>query len=154
MKAIKTAVIFLIIIGVAGIGLNTIFGYGTITFLSNTRIPETEIWIWNFDGFNYIKNIETSINEITELALPMPTRVWQELDIVNWPSQLGNNLALMVDYWIMLINISLYPLRIGGYVVKQVLAIIGIDVINQTNTPITWLTDLVKGMVKLALPYI
>lgn len=155
MKALRTIAITVIIIGAIGISMNILFGYNTVTYLYRYRVETTNVWLWRFDIFPYIKNIEMSISDTSKLQLELPTRQWiTNVDLTNWPIVFVLNLGLMVDYIIMIINILLYPLKVGAYVLRQVLAVIGINVLENTNNGIQWLIDLINNIIGANIPYI
>ena len=146
----------IIILGLIAIAFNLIFGYGTIDFVYRERI-EGGLWYYRYDTVGYLNNIQTSITDVAVLKLDMPTRQWDTTawDLTNWANILGNNLAVMFDYWVMLINISLYPLRVGAYFIKQILALIGINVLNPNpNSNISWLVEFVNNLVTISIPYV
>ena len=155
MKAFRTIAITVIIIGAIGISMNILFGYNTVTYLYRYRVEATNVWLWKFDIFPYIKNIEMSISDTSKLQLQLPTRQWiTNVDLTNWPIVFVLNMGLMVDYIIMIINILLYPLKVGAYVLRQVLAIIGINVLENTSNGIQWLVDLINNIMGANIPYI
>ena len=145
----KAAIVF-IILGVIGISLITLFGYGTITYLTKYRL-EGGLWVYKYNFSDYIQNITQTIGNTTPLQLTMPTRTWG--DGIEW---LSNNLALIMDWLIFILNVILYPLRVGAYLVLNTLSIIGIDMREgmQPNTGIKWLIDLVQSIVGWQIPYI
>lgn len=155
MKALKTVAIVFVIIGTIGIAINMLFGYNTISFLQRQRVEQLDVWIWQFDALSYIKNIETSINDLSRLQLQLPTRQWiYNADLTNWPIVLMLNMGTMVDYIILVLNILLYPLKVGAYVVRQILAFIGVNILDTTNNPMKWLIDFVNNIMNASIPYI
>ena len=141
----RLGIIFLVI-GIIGMSFNMLFGYGSVGFLTKVREPVSGLWYWKYDSIGYINNLSLSINSTSELTLHLPTRTWND-DILN-------NLALMLDWWLFLINVLIYPMRIGAYLLKQVLAIVGIDMINTPQTSISWLVDLVNFLQPLEIQYV
>lgn len=146
MYRLKKFSILLMIIGVIGIALNTLFGYNTITYLEKVRIENGGLWYYKYNFSQYVSNLSQTFSNTTELNLNLPTRQWTN-DIIN-------NLALMLDYIIVMINILLYPLRVGAYMLKCVLAIMGINMIDPPNTGIKWILDLITQIIPLQIPYI
>ena len=151
MKAIRTIAITFIVIGSIGIAMNLLFGYNTMAFLSRIRIEETDVWVWKFDGFNYLKSIETSFTDTSRLELNLPSRTWQ------WQGELfsmiANNLAVLVNYVIVIFNVLLYPLKVGAYVSRQMLALLGMN-ITGGDSPLQWLIDLINNLMAASITYI
>lgn len=155
-KTFTTISIVLIIIGVMGVALNQLFGYNTVSYLSSIRIEETDVWVYQYDLQTYIKNIQTAMNETTMLELRLPWRTWYTtMDLTNWPDRLANNLALILDYFIMFLNVFLYPLRVGAYSCKMALSIMGVNIMDSTETnPIYWIIDLINKLIQIQIPYV
>lgn len=155
-KIILKLLIGTIIIGIIAIAINTVFGSETITYLQKERLTLSNnyIWyMWKFDFWGYIKNIETTATNGSVLVFDLPTREWENVQNL---SDLGNNIALLVDYLIMVINIILYPLRLGSYLLQNVLAILGVntDTTNAKNG-LSWLVIFVRDVLgNIIIPYI
>lgn len=148
-KIIKI-ITFLICLGVLAMGINTIFGNETITYLSKIRIDLTNgqhFYIWRYDFWTYIKNIQTAIQDVSEFTLNLPTR--------QWNNDVANNVLLLLDYVIVVINILLYPLRIGAYLLNNILSILGVNNdMNATNNGLKWLYQFVRVVIGIEIPYI
>lgn len=154
MRYLKIFSLFLIVIGIVAISLNTIFGYNTIAYLERVRIEETGQWIYKYNFINYISNLQMSIGDTAQLELILPWRTWTaNIDITNWGNAIGNNMALILDYIIMILNVLLYPFRVGAYITQQMLAILGVKILNN-ETNIKWLTNLVETLKGLQIPYV
>ena len=136
-----------LIVGVVGVGLQFMFGYNTITYISRENI--NNVWIYKYDFWGYVDNIKTSITT-PNLDLNLPTRQW------GWnPNDTINDLAYILDIIIMLLNVVIYPLRIGALVVRTLLSFVGINVINPTSgNPLAWLVSLLQTINTLAIPYV
>lgn len=153
-KLLKNIVIFSLIIGFIALGMNLLFGEGTASYIEDytieTATGEYETYkVFNF--YNYIVNLTTNFSDLSYLQLPMPERNW--INNVNDLSDIGNNLAVLVNYVIMAINIMTYPFKITGYVLKCVLGIIGIDTANQ-NSNLYWLVQFANVVQTLNIPYV
>lgn len=150
---LKYLCVIMMIIGMIGIAINTIFGYGTVDLFVRYRVGT--IWLWKFNVKAYISNIELSFQDVSRLTLELPERQWMSLTDGFWEG-LSNNLALMLDYIILIGNVIMYPIRIGAYAVREVLAIIGINVVNpNTESGIFWLVKLTNYMQEyMQIPYI
>ena len=148
----KRLLIAFIIIGTIGLSINAIFGMNTVSYLTKTQITDG-IYAYKFNVFGYITNIKDSFTDVAVMTLELPTRAWIT-DIQNF-ADFGNNMAVILDYIIFVINILLYPLKIGGYLLKNVLSFLGIDTISQNNAGgLQWLVNFAKGLQIIAIPYI
>lgn len=151
---LRSLATILILLGAIGVAFNILFGRNTIAFLSEEIIPNSNLVWYKFDIKNYIDNLTTTITDTTELKLQLPTREFHEVnDAIDFFVYFGNNMAVIVNYVILVINILLYPLKIGGYLVKFVLAIIGFNLYN-TESGIWWLGEIAQRLVALTVPYI
>lgn len=152
MKPLYKLVLGTIIIGVIALGINTVFGNNTITYLTYNEI--NGVGFYKYDFWNYVDNIRNTIQNTAQLELHTPTRTW--IDNLTGFGDLGNNLALMLDWFIFANNILLYPLRVIFYVMQITMSIIGIPTIDGTynNNPLKWLIDLTKFMTGLEIPFV
>lgn len=154
--AFKKIILGTIIIGIIGYCFNMIFG-NTIGFIEIQRYNGVLIYTYNF--YDYIENLRNSFTGTTALTLELPTREWittgaNILEAEFWEI-LGNNMALILDYIIFALNILLWPLRLGAYLIRAVLAIIGINVIPPITHNLKWLVDLINNMIEfIQIPYV
>ena len=150
-RTILKIVTFLICIGVVAMAINTIFGNETVTYLTKEQIDMvngTHFYIWKFDFWKYIENVQLSIQNVNEFTLNLPTRSWSSTDIAN-------NIAIVVDYIIVVINVLLYPLRIGAYLLNNVLALLGLSAdMNAAHNGLKWLYTFVDKVIGIEIPYI
>lgn len=156
MKVITKIAILTIIIGCIALSFNVAFGNQTITYVERIRLGTTGAYYYKFNFAEYLQNLTLSISNTSTLTLEMPNRTWQTMQSIIDGEALGNNLALILDYLIMVINIIIYPLRIGAYILKNLTAIIGInqDTTNQYNG-MAWLVNLLEWLIaRVAIPYI
>lgn len=156
MKVITKIAIITIIMGCIALSFNVAFGNQTITYVERIRLGTTGAFYYKFNFAEYLQNLTLSISNTSTLTLEMPTRTWQTMASIIDGEALGNNLALILDYLIMVINIIIYPLRIGAYILKNLTAIIGInqDTTNQYNG-MAWLVNLLEWLIaRVAIPYI
>lgn len=149
-RQIVKIVSFLIAIGIVGMAINTLFGYETITYLQKQQInllSGEHFYIWKFNFWKYIQNIQLSITNLNEFTLSLPTRQWNQ--------DVWNNILLLIDYVIVVINIILYPLRIGAYLLNNILAILGIsNDLTSDHNGLKWLYIFVNNVIGLEIPYI
>lgn len=148
--ALLKAITFTIVIGILAMAINNAFGYETIVYLQKQQININELhfYIWKIDFWNYFKNIQLTTSNLSILEFKLPTR--------QWNSDVANNFALVVDYLIVQINVLLYPLKIGAYLIQNVMAIMGINNdINATHNGLAWLVQFVRDILSnIAVPYI
>lgn len=158
MRTIKYIVCWTILIGVIGLSLNTVLGGHTITFVQkqNVQTLGTNFYIWKFDFWHWIENIQLAASNVTRLELEIPTRTWQNMSSIVDGAALANDLALMVDYVILIINVILYPIRIGAYLTLNALAILGVNNdLNDSKNGLAWLMQFVQTCINLfQIPYI
>lgn len=147
----RKAIIIITIIGIMGIAINTMFGNLTFTWLHYVKVNDYGMYLYKFDAWGYISNIKNSFTDVSVLGLTIPTRTWQ---VGEWTA-LTNNLALLVDWLLFLINVFIWPFRVGGYTTKQLLALIGINVIDANAAGgLQWLVNLNNFLVSLQIQYI
>ena len=150
-KRYKEIAIILIIVGVIGFSLASIFGQEVITLISEAKT--NGITYYKIDVWAYLDNIQVSIGQTSYLQLTTQSRSWVNItsNIVQqqfW-EDLGNNMAVILNWIIYGLNILIYPFRIGGYVFKQTLVILGFNVDSQNNQyGISWIVELANWLVK------
>lgn len=147
MKRVATKIVIVImLIPVIGVALNITFGWATVTFLSVIRTGNN-IYLYKFDVWNYIQNLKNSFETVSNLSINWQTRLWND-DIIN-------NLAYLTNIIIYIGNLLIYPFRVGGYLVINILAILGVDTISQANAGgLQWLVDTCKFARDMQLMYI
>ena len=155
MKPFITIMSFLVIIGVVGVALNLGLGNQTVMYLTKTKIDASGLYAYEFNFYSYLDNLRMAISNTTELQLELPTRQWEWMtDIWNW-EPLGNDLALILDYLIFGLNCLVYPLRIGAYLIRNILAILGINMsTNYAYNGMAWLVQLSQFLISIQIPYI
>lgn len=154
----KKLVIALILVGVIAIALNTIFGWQTVTYLSVYRTGNN-IYLYKFNIWGYVENLKNSFGTVTYLGLDTPSRQWVNITSTIIESQfwedLGNNMALMLDWVLFGLTIMIYPFRIGGYIILQLLAILGINTIDANMAGgLNWLVIVAQFVRDLQIPYV
>lgn len=160
MKKLLVSIIsFTIILGVLALSFNAAFGNKTITYLEKIRVDMANggnFYYWKFNYWGYLKNLELTTSDYSKLVFEIPTRQFENITLDNYWAAIGNDLALILDYIIMVINILLYPLRLGAYLIRNIIAIFGIN--NDTTDPqngMAWLITFVKDILeRIAIPYI
>ena len=154
-KTILTLISFTILIGVVAIAINTAFGNQTIMFLEKQQINigTTHFYIWKYDFWKYLTNLQMATSNLSVLVFELPTRQWN--NNMDW-NALGNNLLVMLDYIILIVNIILYPLKIGAYLLQNILAILGVNAdVNSTRNGLAWLVRFITEILgNIAIPYI
>ena len=151
---LKYSFLFFMIIGIFGVALNILFNAQIISYLNYVRIDSTDTWIYTFDFAAYIKNIELSINDTAELELLLPTRQWQTpYDLPSFFDAFGNNMAMILDYIILILNVIIYPMRVGAYLLQNVLVVIGLQIYDPPQE-LEWLATLTSTLKGLQIPYI
>lgn len=154
MKNLTKLAVALIVIGVLGLAFNNAFGYETIMYLQKQQVNMLDgnhFYIWKIDFWHYIENIQLTTSNLNILQFNLPTREW-----VNDIAYIPNNMAVIVNYLIITINILLYPLKIGAYLIMNILAILGINTNpNATYNGLKWLIVFVQNILgQVAIPYI
>ena len=152
-RAIMPVIYFTIIIGFIALTLNMTIGKNTISFLYPSE-QSNGILMWKYDLASYVKNIKDNATAVTELEITLPPREWEDLSILEFGEQLGNNLALILDWIIFIVNIFIYPLRIGAYLLRNFMAIIGINVTTPNQNGLWWLRQIVNFLVSLEIPMV
>ena len=153
-RALITVFTTVIIIGVIGLALNTAFGSQTVTYLQNVRL-NNGMYVMKFNFATYLTNLNMSISETSTLALQLPERGFLPVGGVNWWEPLGNDIAVIINYIFLIINVLLYPMRIGSYLTKNALALLGVNMSNDANNGLYWLRELVNWLIqRVAIPYI
>lgn len=157
MRIIKYAVIWTIIIGTMAVGLNFIWT-NSISFITTkypTHDPTTFYYVYDFKA--YLQNMQFSAAKTTYLELKMPERQWQTgaWELIGIVGQIGNNLAVILDYGILAINIVIFPFRIIAYIVQLLMAFIGFNMSNMENNAFAWLKTLTEWFIeRLQIGYV
>lgn len=146
---LKQVAIILMFIGIIGVCLNMLFGYNTVSYIQ-TYYNEAGIKFYKYDFKSYIENIVTQIGNTARLELSKPTRTWETGE---WGA-ITNDLALILDWLIFLVNIIVYPLRIGGYIIQNLWAILGITYDPDVVNGLDWLYELSYFLQNLQIPYV
>lgn len=154
MKSLTKLAIALIVIGVLGLAFNNAFGYETIMYLQKQQINMLDgnhFYIWKIDFWHYIQNIQLTTSNLSILEFKLPTREW-----INDIAYLPNNLAVIMNWLIMIANIMLYPFKVGSYLIMNLLAILGINTdTNASHNGLKWLVIFVQNILgQIAIPYI
>lgn len=141
MNLIRKLSIIFIFIGVIGMGINTIFGVGSVGYISPYYDSATGITYYKYNFHLYLTNLATSINQVPNISLEIPETHFDE--VVRALKSIGN--------WIIFIaNILLLPLRIGGYIGVQIWTLLGMkpDIDNTT-----WIMRLCIWLRDAYIPY-
>ena len=149
MKTIilKTGVFF-IIIGIIALALNLSLGWNTVTYIQATRY--NGLIYYKIDAWAYVNNVKNSFTTWPKIFVETPTRQWDNSGI-----DIGNNMAVMLDWFFFVCNIIIFPLRLAGYIIQCILAIIGLQVVETPDSnPLKWLVDFTKFMTLLQIQYI
>lgn len=161
-KILISMITFTIIIGIVALSINTAFGNQTITFIEKVRYQtgNTHFYYYRFTWWEYITNLSLTTTDTSILIFDMPTRQWQAIqgnvfeDV--WWQYLGNDLAVILNYIIMGINILLYPLKLGAYLLRNVIALLGINQnTNDQYNGLAWLVIFVRDILSnIVIPYV
>ena len=135
-------IVWIIVLGIVALALSTIFDERTTILLST--FEHNGIKLWKIDIWKYLTNIAISLNA-DNLILDIPT--------LNQSNIITTTIS-MINYIIMLINVLAYPLRIGGFITLNLMALIGINMNPNIIHNLTWLTNLAKFFTTLSIPYI
>ena len=146
---LKQLAIFLIVIAVIGLASNQVFGMNATPFITKYT-TKTGIVLYKYDFKNYFLNLKTNITSLTALKIDKPTTTWAT---TGDPLNLAN-LTTMFNWFLYAINWLLYPIRIGGYLLCNLFAILGLNINPQVNTPLYWFTGLAREMRDLIIPYV
>lgn len=103
------------------------------------------IKIYQIDLMKYIRSVESSIKSISTLTLQIPQRYIG----VN----LLNALINLTNWLLLIVNFLLYPLRLGSYLLLNIMAILGINTQVGHNHGLTWLINFANSIKDLAIPY-
>lgn len=103
------------------------------------------IEIYKIDLMKYIRSVESNIKSISNLTLQIPNS-YIGISLTNYIINLTNWLLLIV-------NFLLYPLRLGGYMLLNIMAILGINTQIGHNHGLTWLINFANSIKDLAIPY-
>lgn len=141
MRPIRNIIIAISILAIAGLALNIILGANTVSYLTYHEYPVKH---YIFDFSNYITTINTNIQKFTDIKLDMP-------DFII--SSSNDYITVVVNGFIMIINILLFPIRYGAYVGNIILSIIGINMLNPPES-IKWLVDFINSGITLTIAYI
>ena len=150
MKAFKKIAIATILVGTISIALILLFNDQNISVLIHKEtIGNTTLTWYKFDWVLYKDNLTTAINHTSNLQLQMP--VWYATDTDVWAVNVINGATNTLNAIIMIVNILLYPLKVGGYLIYFLLAIFGINV--QNGSSLQWLGDFSNNLISLTIAY-
>ena len=149
----KKVILFFITIGIVAISFNYIFGQNTIGLITSETIPGTDLTWYRLDTYQYVKQLQIIFEEPPQLFFELPERDFVTMELATYWQDLGNNLAVILDYVISAVNVLLWPIRVGGYTARLILAIFGVDVTNFDGS-IGWLTQFVYNLLNLQIDYI
>lgn len=157
-KAIITAMTIFIIVGTIMVVFDIAFRTDPI-YIKRYPVQGTNMLLYTIDVKRYLQNIQMSITNMSVLQLELPTLEWKEIHNTIIENQfwedLGQDLAVILNYIIVGLNVMLYPFRIGGYLLTQICAIIGLNMINPNdNGDITWLVKFAQTITTMQIPYI
>lgn len=141
-----------ILIGTIGFAMILIFGTNATTYIIQENINGVNIY--KISTWSYIDGIRQNLANPTELSLQLPQLQWlNNMTIENWPNVLANNLKVMVNYLIIIVNVILYPIRLGAYAQRTVFTVLGLNM-DINTTPMTWLVELINNAISLSIPYL
>lgn len=103
------------------------------------------IKIYQIDLMKYIRSVESGIKSISELTLEKPQSYFG--------ISLINRLINLTNWLLLIINFMLYPLRLGGYLLLNIMAILGINTQAGHNHGLSWLINFVNSIKDWAIPY-
>lgn len=156
MRIVKYITLWTILIATMGMALNFIWP-NTITYLTTRASQFDNAIYYVYDFKEYLRNIEFSAAKLTNLQLQMPERVWQTgaWELIGIVGEIGNNLAVILNYMILALNIIIYPFRIMSYVIQLLMAVIGFNMTSMVNNSFAWLKELTEWFIeRFAIPYI
>lgn len=154
VRTIKLIAIYVIIFASVGVAMNILFGENTMIYLNYGTLKDTNLSWYRIDFLAYKDNLQTYIQNTTELKFEIPTREWlrNPSSLDEFWNQLVNNLAVILDYIILILNVLIYPLRLGGYLLRFIVALLGLNV--GTNSSLNWLGEFISGLMNIAIPYV
>lgn len=152
MTNFRSLMIFFIILGTIGIALNILFGANTMIYVNRSIILGTNLTWYKFDILAYKNQLEIAIKDTTILQLKTPTKRMWNIDITNWGDAIVHNLKVIVDYIIFIINIILYPFKIGGYALRFALSLLGLNYTSEASS-VYWMGQLANGLVSVEIPF-
>lgn len=155
MELVKKLMPWTIILGVVGFIFISMFGTQAIIFINSRQV--NGLTFYSIDVLAYTKNLKDSIGGISALIFPLPNRKWENItgNVLQeqfWKS-LVNNLAMILNMIIVLANALLYPLKVGAYAVKQVLAILGVNM-SDSGHGLTWLVYTANILINMKCSYV
>ena len=124
-----------------------------MTYVGHELIGNSAVSWYRIDLNRYVENLQYQISDTTRLELEMPTRQWSNSSsFETFYASLINNLALILDYIIWIINIIIYPMRLGGYMMRFFIALLGIN--TDSTSSLYWLGQFMNNLISMAIPYI
>lgn len=103
------------------------------------------IEIYQIDLMKYIRSVESGIKSISTLTLEKP-QMYFGIGLVN-------RLINLTNWLLLIINFLLYPLRLGGYLVLNVMAILGINTLEGHNHGLSWLINFANTLKDFTITY-
>ena len=157
MKAVLKVITGLIILGVIGYSLNLVLPGTIVSYI--TKEMHMGQTIYRYDLYAYIEELKTTLSSIDVFEIEFFEREWVDIDSNIFESEfweaLVNNLAYMLDVVIFAINLILYPFRFMFWVIKFILALIGVAVNDPNlNNGLQWLIQAINFMAGLQIPFV
>ena len=130
---------FLLVIGVIAVAINLAFGRSN-TMMYVEELEYNVIHIYKYNLQNYLLNIQTNLSNVVNLSIKRPER--------NWNSDIINDLALILDYILYGLNLFMWPLRLGAYIVRFLFTILGVNMNGlDPNNAFNWLARLINTFI-------
>ena len=150
---LKTIFLAIIILGTFAVAFNILFGENTVVYVHKSLIPNTTITWYEYDTLGYVKGLETSIRDTTILQFNWPRWQWVAIDGTDWADDLGHDIAVLINYIILPINILLWPLKLGAYIFRFLLSLVGLNY-NDPSSSVYWMGQLINALKSIEIPYI
>lgn len=153
---LKTFGIFLMILGAIAMGMNAVFGYGTISYIEQYREPFSGMWYYKFNFKGYFDNLINTLDTTWDSITYLPTRQWINMDATNFGTALSNNLLVMLNYVFFVINWTLLlPMKLSALLLTNVFAILGVNLNEDLQeSPLNFYFNLIMMFRQSVLPYL
>lgn len=150
---LKTFGIILMILGAIAMGMNAVFGYGTISYVEQYREPLSGMWYYKFNFKGYIDNLINTLDTSWDSITYLPTRQWDNSGTIE---SVSNNLLVMLNYFFFVINWTLLlPMKLSALLLTNIFALLGVNLNGDPQeSPLNFYFNLIIMFRQSVLPYL
>lgn len=148
----KRLTLIFIIVGSAILAVNYLYGGDSTTLLTMERIPNTNLFWYKIDTLKYFQNLNATFQSAIYLELDKPPQSW--IPNATLEQFIQNNMLLILNWVVFILNMIIMPFKVVFYVLKCLLAFLGVDTTANAQGGMTWLVRLADFIINfIQIPY-